>query len=57
MHQFLKFIFGIKTLHVSESSSVHHQEFFTGLCYTGLLTACEQDPARKLSADLYGITQ
>ena len=28
MHQFLKFIFGIK-LHVSDSSSVHHQEFFT----------------------------
>jgi len=28
MHSFLKFIFGIK-LHVSDSSSVHHQEFFT----------------------------
>ena len=28
MHQFLKFIFRIKTLHVSDSSSVHHQEFF-----------------------------
>jgi len=28
MHQFLKFIFGIK-VHVSDSSSVHHQEFFT----------------------------
>jgi hypothetical protein len=28
IHQFLKFIFGIK-LHVSDSSSVHHQEFFT----------------------------
>jgi len=31
-----------KTLHVSDSSSVHHQEFFT-------------DPARKLSANLYDI--
>jgi len=34
-------------LHVSDSSSVHHQEFFTvhsnGICHTGLLTACEQD--------------
>ena len=34
-----------KTLHVSDSSSVHHQEFFTvhatiGICHTGLLTAC-----------------
>ena len=29
MHWFLKFIFGIKTLHASDSSSVHHQEFFT----------------------------
>ena len=28
MHQFLKFIFGIK-VHVSDISSVHHQEFFT----------------------------
>jgi len=28
MHQFLKFIFGIK-LYVSDSSSVHRQEFFT----------------------------
>jgi len=29
MHRFLKFIFWNKTLHVSDSSSVHHQEFFT----------------------------
>jgi len=29
MHLFLKFIFGNKTLHVSDSFSVHHQEFFT----------------------------
>ena len=55
MHQFLKYIFGNKTLHVSDSSSVHRQEFFT--VYTTilyviqlLLTACEHDPARKLSA-------
>jgi len=34
-----------KTLLVSDSSSVHHQEFFTVLTaiHTGLLTACEQD--------------
>jgi len=37
-----------KTPHVSDSSSVHHQEFFTvphsnGICHTGLLTAsCQQ---------------
>jgi len=29
MHWFLKFIFGIKTLHVLNSSSVHQQEIFT----------------------------
>jgi len=29
MHSFLKFIFGNKTLHVSDSPSVHHHEFFT----------------------------
>jgi len=29
MHQFLKFIVGKKTLHVSDSSSVYHQKFFT----------------------------
>jgi len=34
-----------KTLHVSYSSSVHHQEFFTvhTAIHTGLLTACKQD--------------
>ena len=34
-----------KILHVSDSSSVHHQEFFTvnTAIHTGLLTACEQD--------------
>ena len=35
-------------LHVSGSSSVHHQEFIhcilgTGICHTGLKTALEQD--------------
>jgi hypothetical protein len=29
MHQFLKFILESGTLHVSDSSSVHHQVFFT----------------------------
>ena len=29
MHKFLKFIYGNKNRHVSEISSVHHQEFFT----------------------------
>jgi len=29
MHSFLKYIFLNKTVHVSDSSSVHHQEFFT----------------------------
>ena len=41
-------LFWNETLHVSDSSSVHHQEFFTvhtatGICHTGALTACEQD--------------
>ena len=52
-----------KTLHVSDSSSFHHQEFFTvhkamvhviQVCWT----ACEQfgpDTARELSANLYDI--
>jgi len=35
-------LFWNETLHVSDSSCVHHQEFFTvhssGICYTGLLT-------------------
>jgi len=50
-----------KTLHVSDSSSVHHQEFFTvhtAMVYViqVLLTACKQfrpETARKLSANLY----
>jgi len=49
-----------ETLHVSDSSSVHHQEFIhstlsNSICHTGLQTAFEQDhpgPARKLY-DIY----
>jgi len=38
----------MKLLHVSDSSSVHHQEFFhcthsNGISHTGLPTACKQD--------------
>ena len=49
-----------KTLHVSDSSSVHHQDLFTvhiAMVYVTqvLLTACEQDPARKVSENLYDI--
>jgi len=44
-----------KTLHVSDSPSVHHQEFSTvhTAIHTGLLTAFE--PTRKLSTILYDI--
>jgi len=52
MHWFLKIYFWNKTLHVTDSSSVHHQQFFycthsNGICNTGLVTACEQDQGRK----------
>ena len=51
------------TLHVSDSSSVHHQAFIhrtlsSGICHTGLETEFEQDhdgPARKMSTNLYDI--
>jgi len=41
-------LFWHETLHVSDSSSVHHQEFIyctlsNGICHTGLRTAFEQD--------------
>jgi hypothetical protein len=41
-------IFWHETLRVSDSSSVHHQEFIhctlsNGICHTGLQTAFEQD--------------
>ena len=63
MHSFLKFIFCIKTLHVSDISSVHHQEFFTvdtAMIYviqlaSRIRTELRPDPARKLSANLYDI--
>jgi len=63
MYYFLKFIFGIK-LHVSDSSSVNHQEFFTVhtamVCWqlaSRIRTELQfrHDPARKLSANLYEI--
>jgi len=52
-------------LHVSGSSSAHHQEFNhctlgTGICHTGLKTTSEKSrngPARKLSSNMYGIYQ
>jgi len=61
MHYFLKLDILIKTLHVSDSSSVQHQEFFT--VHTSMLyviQVCWQnwfrpDFARKLSANLYYI--
>jgi hypothetical protein len=41
------FILGEENPHVSDSFSVHHQEFFTVhsicVCHTGLLTACKRD--------------
>ena len=41
-------LFCLETLHVSDSSSVHHPEFFhctlsNSICHTGLQTAFEQD--------------
>jgi len=61
MHSFLKFIFGIK-LRVSNSSSAHHQEFFTvctAMVYVIKLASRikteRPDPARKVSANLYDI--
>ena len=55
-----------KTLHVSNSSSVHHQEFFTvyaavvyviQVCWqlASRIRTFRPDPARKLSANLYDI--
>jgi len=49
MHQFLKFIFGIKlymfrTVPLSIIGSFFfHRIHSNGICHTGLLTACEQD--------------
>ena len=62
MHQFPKFIFWNKTLRVSDSSSVHHQEFFavhTAMVYVmqlvGRIGTFHPDPAHKLSTNLYDI--
>jgi hypothetical protein len=62
-------LFWHETLHVSDSSSVRHQEFIpctlsNGICHTSLWTVYEQDqdgtgfflhpdPALKLSTNLY----
>jgi hypothetical protein len=58
-------LFCSETLHVSDSSSVHHQELFTvhsavvyviQVCRQGTdkdRTAFHRDPARKLSTNLY----
>ena len=53
MPKYLKFYFWNKTLHVSDSSSVHHHQFFT--VHTAMVYAIQEraDPARKLSANLY----
>jgi len=59
-------LFWKENLHVSDSSSVHHQEFFTAHTamvyitqifrqHTSRIMLFQPDPARKLSADLYDI--
>ena len=45
-------LFWNETLYISDSSSVHHQEFFhcthsNGICHTSLMTACKQDQDGK----------
>jgi len=52
---FSKVLFWNETLHVLESSSVHHQEFSTvhtavGISHRGLLTACEQEQMLLLTS-------
>jgi len=53
-------LFLCKTVHVSGSSSAHHQELATVrsalACYTGLTTAGMQ-AARQLSSNLYNMCQ
>jgi hypothetical protein len=63
MDEFLKFIFGNKTVYVSDSSSVHHQECYTvhtAVVYVIQLASwirkklqVRPDLACKLSACLY----
>jgi len=47
MHTFLKFILGMKLYMfrtvLCPSSGVFHCTHSTGICHTGLLTACEQN--------------
>ena len=47
MHQFLNFIFGNKTLHVSDSSSVHHQFFTVHTAVVYVIQVCWQLSAYK----------
>jgi len=65
MYRFLKFI-PVMKLHVSNSSSDHHQEFFivhTTIVYiiqfcwqlSGRIKMFHRDPAHKLLANLYDI--
>jgi len=55
-------LFWNENLHVSDSSSVHHQEFFTVgtvmvyvIQLASRIKTIRPDPARKLSANLYDI--
>jgi hypothetical protein len=58
-------LFWHEIVHVSGSSSAHHQQFIhctlgTGICHTGLKTAFEQDhlgSSRKLSTNLFDVYQ
>jgi len=44
-----------ETIHISDSSSVHHQEFFTIHTAMVYVIQIQPDPARKLSTNLYNI--
>jgi len=53
-------LFWHETLHVSDSSSVHHQEFIhctlsNGISHTGFLDSFRAGPARKLSTNLLSV--
>jgi len=53
-------LFWHETLHVSDSSSVHHQEFThctlsNGICHTRAFEQDHPGPARRLSTNLYDI--
>ena len=55
MLQFLQFYFWHETLHVLDSSSVHHQEFFTVHRATVCVIPLCRELASKLSANWYDI--